>query len=62
MKKRTGKETSKKSFGAFEILSCIAIVALMIISVNCYIKKYEYVTGWQNAIKILENTLKKLTK
>ena len=41
MKKRTGKETSKKSFGAFEILSCIAIVALMIISVNCYIKKYE---------------------
>ena len=41
MKKRTGKETSKKSSGAFEILSCIAIVALMIISVNCYIKKYE---------------------
>lgn len=41
MKKRTGKETSKKSFGAFEILSCIAIVVLMIISVNCYIKKYE---------------------
>ncbi len=41
MKKRTGKETSKKSFGAFEILSSIAIVALMIISVNCYIKKYE---------------------
>lgn len=41
MKKRTGKETSKKSFAAFEILSCIAIVALMIISVNCYIKKYE---------------------
>lgn len=41
MKKRTGKETSKKSFGAFEILSCIAIVALMIISVNCYINKYE---------------------
>lgn len=41
MKKRTGKETSKKSFGAFEILSSIAIVALMIISVNSYIKKYE---------------------
>ena len=41
MKKRTVKQTSKKSFGAFEILSCIAIVALMIISVNCYIKKYE---------------------
>ena len=41
MKKRTGKETSKKSFGAFEILSSIAIVALMIISVNCYVKKYE---------------------
>ncbi len=41
MKKRTGKDASKKSFGAFEILSCIAIAALMIISVNCYIKKYE---------------------
>ena len=41
MKKKTGKETSKKSFGAFEILSCIAIVSFMIIRVNCYIKKYE---------------------
>ena len=29
---------------------------------NGNLKKYEYVTGWQNAIKILENTLKKLTK
>ena len=29
---------------------------------NGNFKKYEYVTGWQNAIKILENTLKKLTK
>lgn len=41
MRKTTEKRTSKRIFGAFEIVSCIAIVALMIISVNCYIKKYE---------------------
>ena len=41
MKKETKKENTKKSFGAFEIIACISIVALMIVSVNCYIKKYE---------------------
>ncbi len=35
------RKTTGRTIGAFEILACVAIVALMIISVNCYVRKYE---------------------
>ena len=47
------------------LLIAIALLGLWQVNIlddNGNFKKYEYVTGWQNAIKILENTLKKLTK